>query len=127
MYLLISFTPTSPVTHPTQHEMLQPQHPHPPTPTPTPSTTSQPPRGTLPPDFRVGELKAINNNTASLLTITGLQCDISGLSLMITGTICSPNFLLVFIFPMFFNSYLILYIVHLAIFEYPLVCLAKFY
>jgi len=43
------------------------------------------PRGALPPDFRVGELKAINNNMASLLTITGLQCDISGLSLQITG------------------------------------------
>jgi len=59
--------------------------------TPTP-TNPQPssnivgqPRGALPPDFRVGELKAINNNNASLLTITGLQCDISGLALTITG------------------------------------------
>jgi len=50
----------------------------------TPTSTDQP-RGALPPDFRVGELKAINNNSASLLTISGLMCDVTGLSLVITG------------------------------------------
>jgi len=39
----------------------------------------------LPPELQIGELKAINNNQASLLTISCLACDISGLSLQIIG------------------------------------------